>query len=173
MRRADQLEYTSLDDFPLSWRFAEDADRWVVLPEADLRQFRPLSAACAHGHWHRLVTPTADHLMAAGQTGPRFETRLAEYRIAGDWTAAEESERVAKFLRPLVPIRDADTLLFFWGAWCAVETTWDLVLRYWSDFCYPSDDSNVIVPFVGDRLVVHAERLVWVAPRNRTVSFEG
>jgi hypothetical protein len=158
------LKYAPMSAFPLRWRFAE-APRWAVLPEADLRQLRPLSEPCSRDRWHRLVTPAATHLLAAGESGPRFEARVAEYRTADDWTAEEEAARAGEFLRRHIPIREDAGLLFFWDASCAAETTWDILLRYWSDFCYPSDNSNVVVPVEGDRLVVYVEGLVWVAPR--------
>ncbi len=162
MDSANPLEYAPLETFPLKWRFAEDPDRWTVLPDEDLRHFRPLTEISARVQWNQLVTPTADHLMAVGASRLRFKSSLADFRVADDWNAAEEARRVAEFLRAHVPIHDSDGLIFFWNASVAVETTWDIVLRYWSDFCYPSDDSNVVVPFEGDRLVVHVESHVWV-----------
>jgi len=158
-----QLDHAPMDGFPLRWRFAEDANRWAVLPEADLEQLRPLTESCSRDQWRRLVTPVADHLYAAGGSGRRFAGRIAEFRTSDDWTSAEEADRLGEFLRHHVPIREAASLMFFWHASCAAETTWDILLRYWSDFCYPSDDQNVVVPSEGGRLVVYVEGLVWVA----------
>jgi hypothetical protein len=130
-----------------------------------LRQFRPLSDACSCEQWRRLVTSAAAHLMAAGDSELRYGDRIAEYRTGDDWTTEEEAARADAFLRQHLPVRDDGGVLFFWSASCAAETTWGVLVRYWSDFCYPSDDSNVIVPAEGDRLAVYVEGLVWVAPR--------
>ena len=104
--------------------------------------------------------------MATGEAGPLSAAQLAEFREGDDWTSPEETKRVGEFLRRHVPLRDDDLLLFFWGAPCAVETTWGVLLRYWTDFCYPSDDSNVAIPFEGDRLIAYVEGLTWVSRRD-------
>jgi hypothetical protein len=41
----------------------------------------------------------------------------------------------------------------------AVETDWRLFLDHWDDFCYPSDDSNILVlPTLGKAVVYIEER---------------
>jgi hypothetical protein len=158
----EPLEYTSMDEWPLRWRFARDAARRTVLPEADMRQFRPLTERCSRVQWHRLVTPTLRHALTAGVSG----LKIAEFRTSDDWSAAEKVQRVSEFLRSRIPIQGYTHLLFFWGARCAVDTTWDILLRYWSDFCDSSDDSNVAVPFGGEQIVGHREGHVYVALRK-------
>jgi hypothetical protein len=49
------LQYMSMDDFPMRWRFAEDADRWTVLPVKDLRYFKPLSAESSAALWDQSI----------------------------------------------------------------------------------------------------------------------
>lgn len=166
-------EYIPMDEFPLRWRFAEDATRWTVLPETDLRQLQPLSESSSREQWRKLVSPAATHLMALGEFEPRFESRVAELKTNDQWSNEEEATRVAEFLRQRLPIRDAAHVLFFWDASLAAETTWDVLLRYWSDFCYPSDDSNVVVPSEGNRLVVYVEGLVWIIPRDNRAGEDG
>jgi hypothetical protein len=156
----EPLEYASMDDWPLRWRFAEDATRWTVLPDADMRQFLPLTESCSHDQWHRLVTP-AVHLIAAGG----LRSRIAAFQTSDDWTSAEETIRVGEYLRRHVPIQEDASLLFFWGMSCAVETTWDILLRYWTDFCYPLD-SNVAIPLDSEHLVAYHEGAIWTALRG-------
>jgi hypothetical protein len=50
-------------------------------------------------------------------------------------------------------------LIWRFYAEMAVETDWRLFLDHWDDFCYPSDDSNILVlPTLGKAVVYIEER---------------
>ncbi len=163
----EALETVPMSEFPLRWRFAEDATRWAVLPAADLRHFRPLSEACSRALWRRFVSPDVGSRTDAGPPG--FVTRVAGYRTDDDWSSAEEAERAGAFVRQHVPVRPDAGVLFFWDSSCGVETNWGVLLRHWSDFNYPSDDSNIVVPTEGDCLIGYVEGWVWAVPRGHSV----
>ena len=163
------VRYTDIDEFPLKWRFAEDASRWTVLPDADLANFHPLAEESARALWKRFIHPTAEHLMEfAEQWGPQLQLRTDVLNTADAPTAAEELDLGITFLRQRIHVADSSRLFFFWHATCAVETTWDVFLRYWTDFCYPSDDSNVAVPVECAQNVFYFEERLWIEPRRMT-----
>lgn len=142
------INYSSIDSFELKWRFAEDDSKWTVLPPEDLANFKPLTEDTAEWLWSCHVSDSAQHLMdiAARQTPPNrdvFGRCILE--IDDDWTSTEEQMRVTQTFNSSIQISSVSCVYFFWNASSAVETTWDVFLRYWSDFCYPSDDSNVAV----------------------------
>lgn len=143
-----QISYTSIDSFALKWRFAEDDSKWTVLPPEDMSNFKPLTEQSAELLWSCHVDRSAQHLMdiVLQQIPPSRDVfgRLI-LRIEDDWTIDEEHEMVKAALGADLQIPEQATVYFFWHATYAVETTWDVLLRYWSDFCYPSDDSNVAV----------------------------
>lgn len=69
-------------------------------------------------------------------------------------------------------ISRTSTVLFFWSAACAVETTWDVLMRYWSDFCCPSDDSNLAILAESDLAIVYCESLVSLHRRGAQALWE-
>lgn len=163
------LFYIPIDEFALKWRFAEDSTKWTVLPPSDLAFLKPLTDNSAEQLWTKYVDDSAKHLMEIVlKTDPPdrdlFGKRVLE--IDDDWSSREEHRRVSAALRNQLDIADSATLFFFWNASCAVETTWDILLRYWSDFCYPSDDSNVATMLDAGVNLYYIEGTVWQGPTN-------
>ena len=159
-----QILYMPIEEFPLKWRFMEDATKWTVLPQRDLPFFKPLARDTARYLWYEHISDDGDHLMEiVAKTVPpdrdQFGTRLLV--INDNWSSDEEHQRVVKVLRKNIDIVDSSVLYFFWSASCAVETTWDLLLRYWSDFCYPSDDSNVATVLEANTNLYYIEGTIW------------
>ncbi|HZL89467.1 MAG TPA: DUF2947 family protein [Pirellulaceae bacterium] len=166
-----RLRYIEIDEFRLKWRFAEDASKWTVLSDADLADFHPLAEDSAWALWKQFVHPTATQLIAfVKEWGPQLQLRDT-FKAADAATTAEELEWGIQFLRQHIQVPDSSHLFFFWDATCAVETKWGVFLRYWTDFCYPSDDSNVAVPVECANNVFYFEERLWIEPRrmlNRT-----
>ena len=57
----------------------------------------------------------------------------------------DEEGQVNQNLRRDIAAGDSSEVLFFWHAELAVKTDWRLFLDHWDDFCYPSDNSNLLV----------------------------
>lgn len=162
----EQVEHIDINEFPLKWRFAEDASRWTEFSSNDRLLFQPLSEASSRLLWQRYVAEDSYHLMTCPEEKRRFgSTITAQTVVADDHNHLLESDRVRSFLTQHVNIRNDSNVLFFWGGACAAETKWMIFLRYWDDFCYPSDDTNVVVPLNSDRLIVFVEDHFWIYMR--------
>jgi hypothetical protein len=167
------LQYISLDEFYFKWRFAEDASKWTVLPDEDLANVHPLDEECARILWKRFVHPIQTQLIGfAKEWGWKLRDDTPLLKTADFSTALEERECVSRFLRQHIDIVDRSQLIFFWDAECAVETTWDVLLRYWDDFCYPSDESNVAVAVESSKNAYYYEELLWIEPRRAATRTE-
>ncbi|QDS97616.1 DUF2947 family protein [Adhaeretor mobilis] len=163
----EHLSYTPINDFPLKWRFAEDDTKWTVLQSSDLALFRPLAEDSARHIWSTHVTIAAEHLMEIVlKTAPPNRDQFGTQLLVTDdnWSSDEEHQRVASVFRKHVQVADSSVVYFFWHASCAVETTWDILLRYWSDFCYPSDESNVASVLEAGNNLYYIEGTVWIGP---------
>lgn len=165
---AGLLQFASIDDFQLKWRFAEDATKWTVLPPKDLAFFKPLTEESAQRLWSTYVSTSAQHLMeivlrSVPPDRNQFGKRVLV--IDDNWSAEEESNYVTNIFRNHIDVEPSSMLYFFWNASCAVETTWDILRRYWSDFCYPSDDSNVAVILDTHINIYYIEGSVWLGSR--------
>ncbi len=164
----EPLKFAPIDEFPLKWRFAEDGTKWTVLPPNDLASFKPLTEDSARTLWSIYVSISAFHLMefvlkSFPPDRNQFGKRIL--MIDDNWSSDEEHNRVAEVLNNHVSVAASSIVYFFWDASCAVETTWDILLRYWSDFCYPSDDSNVAIIFDTDIKLYYIEGTVWFSSR--------
>ena len=166
---AELLKFASIDDFQLKWRFAEDATKWTVLPPKDLAFFKPLTEESAQRLWFTYVSTSAQHLMeivlrSVPPNRDQFGKRLLV--IDENWTSEEENHHVADVFRNHIDAEPSSALYFFWNASCAVETTWEILRRYWSDFCYPSDDSNVAVILDTNINIYYIDGTVWLGSRT-------
>jgi hypothetical protein len=165
---AELLKFASIDDFQLKWRFAEDETKWTVLPPNDLAFFKPLTEDSARRLWSTHVSNSAQHLMeivlkSVPPNRNQFGKRILV--IDDNWSSDEEHQHVTDVFRNHIDVAPSSTLYFIWNASCAVETTWDILRRYWSDFCYPSDDSNVAIILDTNINLYYIEGTVWLNSR--------
>jgi hypothetical protein len=161
----DVVEHILIDDFPLKWRFAEDASKWTVLPPEDLARFRPLTEQASRTLWTQLVADNAWHHSVLSQDQLRVNSdELGHVVVDDDAEPASEHQRIRDFLTTQISLPLDTQVLFFWGATCSVDTTWDVFIRYWDDFCYPSDDSNVAVLDGANKVVVFHENRLSIHP---------
>ncbi len=148
-----ELTYLPIGDFPLRWRFFEDAEKSTILPEEDRANFKPLSEASSRTLWDGWARPILENL-------DRATPAIHEGGDDG-W-----EEEVRNVLRGCVDLPDTEPLYFFWESTTAVESTWGIFLKYWNDFCYPSDYGNVAIAHRWPEAVVYSEEKFWIVPRQ-------
>jgi len=152
------LAYLSPDEFYLSWRFFEDAEKYTLLSQEERRHFKPLSEESSRGLWAEWGRPLEDQWFRYGVERP---TPTIIEGVDGDWVGEVRAELAAR-----LPFPPEVTLFFFWNPTVGVETTWGLFLEHWDDFCYPSDEGNIgIVPDRREVLIYQEERF-WVVSRR-------
>lgn len=57
----------------------------------------------------------------------------------------DDEAQVLQNLRRDIAANDSYEVIFFWHAEQAVKTGRRLFLDHWNDFCYPGDDSNILL----------------------------
>ncbi len=147
---------TELQTFPLIWRFT-DAQKYTQLSCDEFQRFQPLPEAESLQAWERYVYP------ASGPGKRHLMQLLVQRHIA--WPdvpsflskSKEETEGVVQTLRREIPAEVSSEVLFFWHAEVCVRTDWRLFLDHWDDFCYPSDDSNLVVLPEMEKVVAYIE----------------
>jgi len=141
-----ELTYRSFDEFPLKWRFTDP--KHVLLSDEHLAQVRPLDEKSSRKLWSFILE---SNLHASDPFLEDFFQSVESISIpnsTGDY--AEEDSRVRKWLYRCALPFDKRVLLS-WQPELAVETTWKMLVKYWSDFYYP----------VSDDLTVFDESLQW------------
>ncbi len=155
---AESMQYVTvpMDQFPLKWRFTDP--RYDVLPPIHLAQVKPLAPADAGRLWNLILR---SDLHAAVPFAEGYFRSLVGTRIADSHGNAAEDRRVRKWLYQRgIPFRRR-VWLSYQPEW-AIETTWKMLVKYWTAFYYPiSDDLTVIDGSFTWALLFHHEEEVF------------
>jgi hypothetical protein len=147
MLNLDPANFVPIEQFVLRWRWTDS--RYNLLPADRLAQIRPLEASKA-----------AELDAAARLAADPIPSTAAAFDSSTDQDARE-------WLARTLPTT-ATSVLVSWSRDTAVQTTLDLFIKYWDDFCYPSSDDVVVVPPAGDWVLryTHYEIMYfWRRPR--------
>lgn len=132
------LTYRSMNEFPLKWRFIDP--KYQVLPEVHLSQVHPLDVDSSKRLWRYILE---SNLHAEDPFRDGFFQSVESILIGDSHGNADEDSRVRKWLYRCALPFDKRVLLSWQPDW-AVETTWKILVKYWTDFYYPvSDDLTV------------------------------
>lgn len=151
------MRYITFDDFNLKWRFTEE--KYNKLPLTDLNMIKPLSISYSEECWSNWISDKCGHLMEIS-----YKPSKLQYNDCG-WGEPEKECQTVDFLKKNILVSEQSKITFFWGGSCSVETNWGIFLKYWTDFCYPSDDSNVIIIHNHPLAVIYIEDKLWIVDR--------
>lgn len=153
--------YAKMEDFEFKWRFTEE--EYNVLPKEDLEKIRPLSVSYSNECWDYWISDKAGHFMKL-----QIEDHI-NYLTLEDcgWGDSEKEPETLEFLNKNIAVDEDQKITFFWSRNLAVETCWSTFTRYWTDFCYPSDDSNIIVIHDNPYALVYVEDKILLVERMR------
>ena len=82
------------------------------------------------------------------------------------WGDELRQSQVIKDLENVMKLSKNNPITFFWNANCGLETDWGIFVKYWTDFCYSSDDSNILVPHNSEKAIIYIEDKLWVVNRK-------
>lgn len=118
--------------FPLAWRWT--SQKHARLPQDVLSTIVPLSVDESTG----LYRTSAAILDRNGLNAERFS--VVELR-----TSEATQKDVTSWLLERHPELETPVCLS-WQSDLAVETTWGVFAKYWSEFCYPASDDLLVWP---------------------------
>ena len=125
------------DQFELKWRFTEE--KYNVLPASHLEQIQPLDKV-ASKFLNDLTMGLFDRRQVLGPSF--FEYREATH--VPDYVLPETEEYIKKWLYHRgLPFEQQ--VFASWDPNVGAITNWKMVVKYWSDFWYPSSDDLVVV----------------------------
>jgi Protein of unknown function (DUF2947) len=159
-----ETKYISFDEFSLNWRFTEV--EYNILPEEDLNKIRPLSPQKSKECWKFWISKKVGHFMKLSVSG-EGSTQLCNNC---GWGEVEREKNTIILLNESLKIDEGQSITFFWNESNAVETTWGIFLKYWTDFCYPSDDSNIIIIHDCEKAVVYVGDKITIVDREKYFS---
>ena len=127
-----KLHTTSLENFPLIWRWTDP--KYIVLTEEELSQIQPLDKASAKIVWKQ-------SLEFASNKNDFSPNEKIFNRVEG--IDSQNYEVASSWLKEKIP--DVE-IIVTWQPEFAVITNSNLFIKYWDDFCYPASDDVSIWP---------------------------
>lgn len=126
-----------LGSFPYLYRFNDE--RYNVLPKNDIEKICPISKNESALLWEKNI----DSIKAHYKECASIVNRIKEIKGDCGWGDYESEEETRKLLRRMDD--GSSEIILFWSKHYSVKTVWKIFCQYWSDFCYPSDDGNIIL----------------------------
>lgn len=126
-----------LENFQLDWRFTDP--NYNVLPDDVLVRIEPLSEEAAIKVWKKYVSDSYNHILKIPKS--TMATPKKTFNVV--WEEDQLSKE--KIISCLKELKEDESLYFLWSPECAVKTYWGVFANFWSDFCYPDDDNDVII----------------------------
>ena len=123
---------TSLDKFPLKWRWTEK--EYCILPKDELAQITPLESSSAKKVWDK--TLTFIDKKSDFSANPEMFTVI-------DTINSTDIEKSSNWLKETIP---NSKVIVSWQPGTAVLTSTEIFIKYWDEFCYPASDDVTIYP---------------------------
>ena len=134
------MQTTTLDDFPLKWRWTDP--NYCVLSAEELALIKPLEKDTANEAWQKsLLFISKEH---------DFKPNKELFKDIEEIQCSNEKE-VEKWLKERI---QSEYIFVSWQPDVAVIVNSVLFIKYWSEFCYPSSDDVSIWP-ANEKWVVH------------------
>lgn len=119
-----------IEHFPLIWRWTQSSH--TVLPADVLSLLTPIESDAAE-----LLYLRGEDAFSGRAIANAFEHR------------SENSDVTREWLRCL-PVPSEERVLLLWSRQMGIALPWQVFVRYWEDFCYPSsDDAFIFVESTG------------------------
>ncbi len=121
-----KLEYINTNDFELSWRWTQKSH--CLIPEEDLIKIKPLTESCSESLYKQRPI------------------------ISGNSQEIECQETPNDFLTKNL---GTEIVYVLWSNKLGIQTDTKTLIKYFSDFCYPSSDDVTIWPVSNNWLLLY------------------
>ena len=134
------MQITTLDKFPLKWRWTEP--QYCILSNEELSLIEPLSEESAKEVWEKSLS----FISRDSDFSPNREL----FKEICEIECNDEND-IEIWLKQRI---QAEKVIVSWQPDTAVIVSSKLFIEHWEDFCYPSSDDVSIWPF-DEKWVVH------------------
>jgi len=151
----------NMKDFGFNWRFTDE--KYNLLPKNDLMLIRPLNKEISNEIWGNLIDNNVNHYALI-----KKKVNLATDLVIDDcgWGDESKENNTQEYLIKHIKWNMDSKIMFFWNKDHAVETEWNIFLKYWTDFCYSSDDSNIIINQNSKKAIIYVEDRMLIVDRK-------
>ncbi|MDR2938705.1 MAG: DUF2947 domain-containing protein [Clostridiales bacterium] len=128
-------------------------EKYNKLPANDLKQIKELTKKQSLIFWNRKIKSKINYF-------PIKDIYFSNKSISSDcgWGNDKTENNTREFLKLIY--KKYNHIYFFWDHSHGIKTTWDIFVKYWSDFCYCSDFGNIIYISSDLILIYHEDALL-------------
>ena len=126
------MQSTSLDKFPLKWRWTEK--EYCILSDNELKQITPLAPSSAKVVWEKSLTFI--------DKSKDFSANPELFQVIST-IDSKDIEKASNWLKKYLV---DSKVIVSWQPDTAVLTNTGLFIRNWDEFCYPASDDVTIYP---------------------------
>ncbi|MCX8534327.1 DUF2947 family protein [Chryseobacterium luquanense] len=133
---------TTLNELKLTtvgWRFTDQKSNKI--DEEDLKDIKINDPEYSKLKWTEFTHSQEFHLFKLNNDFWRSLNKVNQINV--DW--GSENKEELNIISKECNLEFDDRIIFFWGGQTSFEISWYLFIKYWDDFCYPSDDNNLII----------------------------
>lgn len=159
--------FLPFEEFEEKWCFIGKRARISVTNE-DLKFILPLTKTFCAQKWKDLIHISADHIMSSKiMNSDELKVLIPDCGCGDDF----KEQKTRKFLMKYMKLKNDERLTFFWNNEHALETKWDVFLKYWPDFCFYGTPGGIIVFHSDPRVLIYSDEpqtdIIWIADRKR------
>ncbi len=126
------MQSTSLDKFPLKWRWT--VKEYCILSDNELKQITPLAPSSAKVVWEKSLTFI--------DKSKDFSANPELFQVIST-IDSKDIEKASNWLKKYLV---GSKVIVSWQPDTAVLTNTELFIRNWDEFCYPASDDVTIYP---------------------------
>jgi len=131
----------------IGWRFFNGGR--IIFDEESLKKIYINSESDSIRKWTEITNSTEGHLFRLPDSFWDGLNKISTLFV--DWDETNYPISLSPFLEA------DDKIIFFWGSKYSIITFGDVFLKYWTDFCYPSDDNILIAVPAKSVLITYVE----------------
>lgn len=153
-------DYIPMEKFSLKWLFTNE--KYNVLPKDIQKRMHPLSVKAAKKRWESWISIEGEHYCQLNKFLKSNDLLCADC----GWGDKDKEQETKTILTEKLLLNYSHSITFFWHKTQAIETEWGIFLDYWSDFCYPDDDSNIVIINDYPKAIIYITDSMWVVDRK-------
>lgn len=143
---------TNIKNFHYGYRFNDE--NYNLLSKDDIKKIIPLTKDESAKLWQKSIDMTSIHYKECIS----MRSRIKNISNNCGWGDNDKEEETRNMLKKMA--EDHNEVIFFWSKHYSVKTVWKIFYQYWNDFCYPSDDGNLIL--YKDNILIYDEDRLYI-----------
>ena len=135
------MNYLNWSDYKQGWIFRH---REMPVPETDMAEIHPLTAAASEQLWRQQISKEATH--ASHFMNDDWPARNGVWTDQGEWQGPWDSDsaELPELMATHLSWEDNTQVFFCYSSVHVVQTTWQIFRKHWKNFLFFDDEPLLI-----------------------------